>query len=176
MGHLERAKRVMGYVKKMKDASIQVRTGEPDYSDLPKIPYDWSYSVYGDVKEIIPDDVPEPLGKPVVHTTYIAANLYHDKTTGRAVTGVLHIVNQTPFDWFTKRQATVETATYGSEFVTARTATKQIMDLRLTLRYLGVPLREVSYLFGDNKAVVDSLTIPHSKIHKQHMALSFHRV
>ena len=50
------------------------------------------------------------------------------------------------------------------------------MDLRLTLQYLGVPLREVSYLFRDNKAVVDSSTIPHSKIHKWHMALSFHWV
>ena len=37
-------------------------------------------------------------------------------------------------------------------------------------------MREVSYLFRDNKAVVDSSTIPHSKIHKQHMALSFHQV
>ena len=30
----------------------------------------------------------------------------------------------------TKNQATVETATYGSEFVAAKTATEEIMDLR----------------------------------------------
>ena len=36
--------------------------------------------------------------------------------------------------------ATVETATYGSEFVAAKTATEQIMDIRQTLRYLGDPL------------------------------------
>ena len=33
-----------------------------------------------------------------------------------------------------KRQATVETATYGSEFVASKTATEQIIDLRHTLR------------------------------------------
>jgi len=52
----------------------------------------------------------------------------------------------------------------------------QIVDLRLTLRYLGVPICEKSYLFGDNKSVVDSSAKPHSKLHKQHNALSFHRV
>ena len=44
------------------------------------------------------------------------------------------------------------------------------------LRYLGVPIREKSYMFGDNKSVVNSSTKPHSKLHKIHNALSFHCV
>ena len=70
--------------------------------------------------------MPVPCGQPVITTTYEDANLYHDYLTGRSVTGVLHLVNQTPVDWYCKRQATVETATYGSEFNAARTATEQI--------------------------------------------------
>ena len=31
-------------------------------------------------------------------------------------------------------------------------------------------------MFGDNKSVVDSSMTPHAKIHKRHVALSFHRV
>jgi len=31
-------------------------------------------------------------------------------------------------------------------------------------------------MFGDNKAVVDSSTAPHAKLHKCHNALSFHRI
>jgi len=96
--------------------------------------------------------------------------------TGRSVTGILHFLNKTPIDWYSKKQATVETATYGSKLVSARLAVDQIVDLRLTLRYLGVPIREKSYLFGDNKSVVDSSAKPHSKLHKRHNALSFHRV
>lgn len=57
--------------------------------------------------------------------------------------------------------ATVETATYGAEFVAARTCIEQLVDLRNTLRYLGVPLREKSYMFGDNESVVNSSTTPH---------------
>ena len=41
----------------------------------------------------------------------------------------------------------METATYGSEFVASKTATEQIIDLRHTLRYLGIPIKTKSYLF-----------------------------
>ena len=108
--------------------------------------------------------------------TYEDANLYHDLVTGRAVTGILHFVNGTPVEWFSKHQDTVETATYGSEFVTARIAMEQIIDLRMTLRYLGVPLEGPAYMFGDNQSVITSSTIPHSRLSKRHNALSYHRV
>ena len=104
------------------------------------------------------------------------ANLHHDLATGKAVTAVLHFLNQTPIDPYTKRQSTVETATYGSEFVAARTAVDQIIDICTTLRYLGVPIRDKSYMFGDNRSVVTSSTIPNSTISKRHHLASYHRV
>ena len=45
-----------------------------------------------------------------------------------------------------------------------------------TLRYLGVPVREKSYMFGDNQSVVQSSTTPHGQLHKRHNILSFHQV
>ena len=84
----------------------------------------------------MPDDAPEPLGKPVVFITCVDANLHHDIITGRSVSGVLHFANQMPFEWFSKKQGTVETATYGSEFVAARAATEQIIAHRINFRYL----------------------------------------
>ena len=176
LGHMTRVKRLYGYLAKMKDGVIRIRTGEPDYSGLPDQAFDWERSVYGDVSELLPSDAPKPLGKYVTLTHYYDANLFHDIVTGRSVTGILHLINKTPLDWYSKKQATVETATYGSEFVAARTCVDQIVDLRTTLRYLGVPIRDKSYVFGDNKTVVDSSTIPHAKLHKRHNALSFHRV
>jgi hypothetical protein len=125
---------------------------------------------------MLPSDAPRPLGKYVTLTHYYDANLYHDIVTGRSVTGILHLFNKTPIDWYSKKQATVETATYGSEFIAARTCVDQVIDLWTTLRYLGVPIRDKSYVFGDNKTVVDSSTVPHAKLHKRHNALSFHRV
>jgi hypothetical protein len=174
-GHLDRVKRIYGFLRKYPHGAIRVRTGLPDYSDLEYKEHDW-YDLYGNVEELIPYDAPEPLGKAVIVTTYEDANLYHDLVTGRAVTGILHFLNGTPIEWFSKRQDTVESATYGSEFVAARIATEQIIDLRITLRYLGIPLEGPAYMFGDNQSVVISGTIPHLKLNKRHNALSYHRV
>ena len=100
----------------------------------------------------------------------------HNIITGRLVTGIIHFVNKIPIDWYSKKQSTVETATYGSEHVSAKTCVEQIIDLRNTLRYLGVSVKERSFTFGDNRLVVDSSMTPHARIHKRHVALSFHRV
>ena len=75
-----------------------------------------------DLYDLIEDTAPPPKGRPVTLTHYVDANLYHDCMTGRSVTGILHFINATPIDWFSKRQSTVETATYGSEFVAASVA------------------------------------------------------
>jgi hypothetical protein len=175
-GHLSRVKRIVGYLKKMDNGVIRIRTGQPDYSTVGEREYKWDRSIYAGAAEIIPEDAPTSLGKPIVLTTYVDANLYHDMLTGRSVTGILHIVNQTPFDWFSKKQMTVETATYGSEFVAARTATEQIIANRNAFRHLGVRIIGPTYMFGDNRSVVDSATVPHSSLNKRHVALSFHKV
>jgi hypothetical protein len=90
----------------------------------------------------------------------------YDIITGHSITGILHFIIKMPIDWYYKKQATVETATYGSEFISARTCINHIVDLCLTLRYLGIPIRDVSYMFGDNKTIVDSSTQPHARLHK----------
>jgi hypothetical protein len=98
--------------------------------------------------------------------------LYADR---KVSISVLHLFNKTPLDWYAKKQGTSETATYGSQYVAARTATKQIIDNHLSLRYLGVPVRE-SFMFGDNESVVNSSNIPAGELHNRHIALSWHIV
>ena len=175
-GHLERIKHIYGYLMKMNAATIRFRTEEPYYTKLKTPKYDWERTAYRGAKELVPQDAPTPLGKPVVHTAYFDANLYHNMLDGRAVTGILHILNQTPIDWYTKKQSTVETATYGSEFIAARITVDQTIDIRTTLRYLGVPVLEPSIVFGDNMSVVNSSILPEAKLHRRHTMLSYHRV
>ena len=107
-------------------------------------------------------------------TTTLDTNLLHCLATGASLTACLHFCNQTPTDWYSKNQSTAETATYGSEFVAAKTATEQIMDLTYTLKYLGVPINSTSYIFGDNRSVVTNATLPHSTLSKRHNILAFH--
>ena len=177
IGHLDRVKRIFGYLRNYRKTAIKFRCGIPDYSDFEDgfSDQDWTYQ-YGNIKEEIPSDAPPPKGKKVRITVFADANLMHDKVTGRSCTGILTLLNKTPIDWYSKRQATVESATYGSEFVAARIAVEQIMDLRYTLRMFGVELDGPAYLFGDNLSVITQSTIPSSTLKKRHNAIAFHRV
>jgi len=176
-GHLERLMRICGYLKKLPDGGIRFRTGKPMHEEtiIPQI-HDWAYSVYGNEPEELDPDMPTPKGEPMRLTTFVDANLMHCKVTGKSATGVFHMIDQTPIAWFSKRQNTVETATYGSEFVAARQATEQIMDIRHLMRDMGIPIDGPAWLFGDNNSVITSSTIPSSMLNKRHNALSYHRV
>eukprot|EP00977_Amphora_coffeiformis_P026132 scaffold24164_cov115-Amphora_coffeaeformis.AAC.1 len=86
-------------------------------------------TVYGTPPKKVDSKAPTPKGRMVRTTSFVDANLMHDVITGRSCTGILKFLNQTPIDWFSKRQNQVETATYGSEFMAARQATERIIDL-----------------------------------------------
>jgi len=92
---------------------FRFRTEIPDTSDFDFLVQDWSNSPYADTREEFPKNLPLARGKPVLMTTFVDANLMHDVLSGKSVTGVLHCFNKTPIDWYSKKQNTVETATYG---------------------------------------------------------------
>ena len=98
-GHMDRLKRIYSYAIWTKEYAVRLRTDQPDYSFLPDQDFDWTYSIYGDVQEILPNDMPEPLGQTVITTTTINANLNHCLATGKSLTECLHFVNKTPVDW-----------------------------------------------------------------------------
>ena len=112
---------------------IRIRTKEPDYLALLVMEYEWANSVYGTITKLQQEDWPTPRGKHVTLSHFVDSNLYHDIVTGRSVTHILHLVNKMPIEWYSKKQGTVETATFGSEFAAARTCTEQVIDLRDTL-------------------------------------------
>ena len=109
-------------------------------------------------------------------TMFVDANLMHCKVTGKSCTGILHMLNNTPIEWYSKMQDTVETATYGSEFVAARIATDQIVDIRDSVAALGVQLDDSAWMWGDSKSVVTSATILFSMLKKRHQFLNYHCV
>jgi hypothetical protein len=102
--------------------------------------------------------------------------LLHEIVMGRSATGIIHLTNKIPMELYSKKQDTMETATYGSEFVADRICVEQVIELHNTLRFLGVLIKEKSYMFGDNKSVVDSFMQLNTKLHMYHFMLSFHRV
>ena len=134
------------YLHNYKRTAIKFNMEVPqDYhSCLDVLACNWGH-IYHPCKEELPPGMPEPHGEPVFMTMFVDANLLHDMVMGHSCTGIIHMLNKTPMiEWFSKCQNTVETAPYGSEFVAARIGVDQIIDLRYTLRMLGVPLTGLS--------------------------------
>ena len=96
----------------------------------------------------------------------------HDVLSGKAVTGVCTFYNKTPVDWFCKEQSTSETATYSAEFLSGRKVCEYIIDHRSYLCYLGKPIHDMDYVWGDNESMTDSSTVPDAKLHKD--IISYH--
>ena len=139
-----------------------------DYSSVTGISkQDWKYTPYGIWSEELPLYAPEAKGKPIVPNHYFDANLMHDILSGKAVTGTIHFWNKTPMDWYSKKQSTSETATYGFKFLSCWTCFEQ------AIYHQNYP---ISYAWGDNKLMINSATNPDARIHKRHNILSFHFV
>ncbi len=176
-GHEELMLKVFGYLRKYPDGAIRIRTGIPNHEACfqPR-EHRWEKLQYGLAKEELPQNQPLPKGKPVRISAWFDANLYHDLVTGRAAMGHVIQLNQTPVHWKSKKQTTVETATYASEFIAGRVCAEEVIAIRYELRMLGIPVDGPAWLFGDNKAMIDSAMLPEGRLTKRSIALAYHKV
>ena len=78
----------------------------------------------------MPPDMPTAKMKPINVTTIYDASHAPCLVTRRSVMGIALLLNNTVLRCTTKRQNTVETATYGTEMVAGRLAVEQVIDIR----------------------------------------------
>jgi hypothetical protein len=174
-GHLEQAIRIFAYLKEHDRSRLVFSPENTDVRDDIFTQHDWS-SFYPDVKEAIPPNVPEPRGNPVTITCYVDADHAGCRVTRRSQTGILLFIQQALIAWYSKRQNTVETSTFGSEFIALRTAIEQIEALRYKLRMMGVPIDGPTSVMCDNESVFKNAAFPESVLQKKHNSISYHKV
>ena len=75
--------------------------------------------------------------------------------------------------WYSKRQHTVETSTYGSEITALKIAIEITMEMRYKLRMLGVPIEGPTDILGDNQAVIINCSRPESILKKKSHSISW---
>ena len=119
--------------------------------------------------------MPPPCGYAVSTHCFVDADLSSNTVTRRSQTGILIFLNRAPIIWYSKRQNTVETSTFGSEFIAMRTAVKHIKMLCYKLRMFGIPIEGPMNVFCDNEAVFKNTTIPESTLKKKHNSICYHR-
>ena len=176
-GHLEAIYHIFAYLKKHENGARIVFdpktpvTDERVFNSKP----DWR-DFYGDVSEEMPQDMPEPKGKSVVVSCIVDANHAGNVITRRSHTGIIIYVQNAPIIWFLKRQNTVESSSFGSEFVVLRTAKDMIVALCYKLRMFDVPMDGPANVLCDNNGVVKNTTIPESMLPKKHNAINYHAI
>jgi hypothetical protein len=85
-------------------------------------------------------------------------------------------LNSTPIHWYSKCQSTIESSTFGSEFVALRVAAEMNDTLRYKLRMLRIDIISEKNGFCDNNSVVQNVTTPESTLNKKHNAIAYHKV
>ena len=98
---------------------------------------------YRDAKEEVPNNMPTPRGRMVTTTAYVDASHAANKMTRRSHTGFILFVNRAPIIWYSKRQNTVESSTFSSEFIALKTCMESTVALRYKLRMFGIHLKDL---------------------------------
>lgn len=175
-GHLAVVLKMFAYCKKHNQSKIVF---DPRYADMDGMEwanYDWK-EFYPDVRhEILPPRMPEPRGRSVRISMFCDAAHASCAVTRRSTTGIIFFVNRAPISWYSKRQNTIESSVFGSEFVAMKIAIEQNEALRYKLRMMGVPIDGPTSGFGDNKSVITNVTIPQSTLQKKHNMIAYHKV
>jgi hypothetical protein len=174
-GHLQQLYHIFAYLKKHHNARIVFDPSYPDIKedDFPR--RNWM-SHYGDAKEDIPLNAPEPMGMEFIIRAYVDSDHAGDKLTRRSRTGFLVYINSAPIYWLSKKQTSVETASFGSEFVAMKQCCEYLRGLRYKLRMMGIPVNNPVFTCGDNQSVLWNTSVPDSTLKKKSNSIAYHYV
>jgi hypothetical protein len=115
-GHLDQAIHIFAYLKKY-DRSTMIFNDTTLNIDESKFPVaEWS-EFYRDAKEEIPSNAPEPQGKEVHMYCFCDADHAGDKLMRHSQTGIIIFLNRAPIVWYSKKQNTIDSSRFSSEFV-----------------------------------------------------------
>ena len=125
---------------------------------------DGSYLIYSspgeELKEALPPNMPKPLGHGFKICCFVDADHAGESLTRRSRTGFIVMLNNAPIYWHSKKQTSVQMSTFGSEMMAMKQSEDYIRGFRYKLRMFGIPVEEVSYMYGDNQSVLAGSTRP----------------
>ena len=177
-GHLERLINIFAFIKKKPKLTLYF---DPTMPRLDAKMFNGSTSEkfrehYRDAKEEVPMRIPKSRGRSIHMTAFVDASHGANKVNRRSYTGFIIFINRAPIIWYSKRQNTVESSTFSSEFIAMKTCMESIIAMRYKLRMLGVPIDEPADILYDNQSVVNNTSKRKSALNKKHSSVAHHAV
>ena len=83
-----------------------------------------------------------------------------DKSDRRSSTVFIIFMKMAMINWHTKKQATVEGAVFGAEFLAMKQDVEALRGIRFKLWMMGVKIDGPTYVYGDNMSVIHSTSNP----------------
>ena len=109
--------------------------------------------IHVDAFEDLPTNAPTTRGKSIQLNCFVDADHGGGRVTRRSQTDIILFGNSAPLLWYSKRQNTVESLTFGSEFVAIRIVTELITSFRYKLRMFSIPLHDPTKVLCNHEAV-----------------------
>jgi len=177
-GHLEQVIRIFGYLNSHHNTELCF---DPTYPDIDHDTYekrDWTTSEFGHVQgqEELPPNMPQPRGAGFIIQAFVDADHASDTVSRRSRTGMLIYINSSLVYWSSKKQTSVESSSFGSEFVAMKQCCEYLRSLRYKLRMMGIPVDGPCYIRGDNQSVLANTSIPESSLRKKSQSIAYHFV
>ena len=177
-GHLEQVFHMFGYLKCHHNAEMVFNPSDPVIDETQFERRDWTSSEFGhlDGQEAVPPKMPEPRGRGFVIRAKVDADHASNTVTRRSRTGFLVYLNCALVYWWSKKQNSVESSSFGSEFIAMKQCCEYLRGLRYKLRMMGIPIIGPAYIYGDNQSVLVNTTIPDSTLKKKSQSIAYHFV
>ena len=177
-GHLEQVIHIFAYLKKKPKLTLYFDPQEPiiDNTAFQGSSAKEFREIYRDASEELPTNMPKPRGRIVSVTAFVDASHASCKMTRRSQTGFILFVNRAPIIWYSKRQNTIESSTFSSEFIAMKTCMEHIVSLRYKLRMFGVEVDGPAKVLCDNNSVVLNSSKIESVLNKKHNSIAYHAV
>ena len=168
---------MFSYLKSHHNSEMVFDPSDPDVDMSDFEEQDWSSTVYATaLKEELPPNMPEPRGQSMRMICYVDSDHAGDNVTRRSRTGFLVFLQSAPIYWMSKKQTSIETSSFGSEFIAMKQCTEYVRGLRYRLRMMGIPVEEPTFIYGDNQSVLANTKNPHSQLKKKSNSIAYHFV
>ena len=130
---------------------------------------------YRDATDPVPCNMPESMGLSVAISMFVDASHGGNVKDRRIQTGVFIFINKAPIHWYRKKQPSVDTSTFGSEFCVIKVGVEMVEALRYKLRMFGVPFDGAANVFCDNEVVHKNTIMAESTLRKKHHSIDYHK-
>ena len=132
--------------------------------------------MYPDWFDQHPHDMPKPLEGGEHISCFVDTDLAGNKITRRSHIGIIIFFNSAPIIWFSKRQNTVESSTFGSELIVMKQAVDMVEGLIYKLWMFGIPIIDEARILCDNQTAVKSGSNSDTHLQKKHNFIAFHMI